>query len=91
MVSSPSPELEKEERVKVRVDDSSSSTPEYTLYKWRFPGVFGLVVLNIAAGLNWPWFGSISAQSILLPHSVRVFLLTQLCSCHRLPNLSHKS
>ena len=35
----------------------------YTLDRWRFPGVLGLVLLNIVGGLIWPWFGAISAQS----------------------------
>lgn len=38
----------------------------YRLDKWRFPGVVGLVLFNIVAGLNWPWFGSISAESLHL-------------------------
>lgn len=83
MIPSPPQGLEKEEGVEVHVHDPdlSSSTLDYTLYKWRFPGVFGLVVLNIAAGLCWPWFGSISAQSMLafgrVPTSTDA-----MCSCH---------
>ncbi|KAJ6609864.1 major facilitator superfamily domain-containing protein [Mycena sp. CBHHK59/15] len=37
-----------------------SSTHEYRLYKRRFVGVVGMVVLNIVAGMTWPWFGPIS-------------------------------
>jgi hypothetical protein len=54
---------EKEKHIDVVIEDAASSLG-YTLNKWRFPGVLGLVILNIAGGLSWPWFGSISAQSI---------------------------
>ena len=35
------------------------NTHVYSLDRWRFAGVIGLVILNIAGGLNWPWFSSI--------------------------------
>lgn len=68
-ITSPSDEPQKEEHIGVCIEDT---TPVYTLHKWRFPGVIGLVILNIVGGLNWPWFGSISAQSILpvSPHDL---------------------
>ncbi|KAF8518726.1 MFS general substrate transporter [Gautieria morchelliformis] len=53
---------EKDAHVDSRVEDAAS-TLDYTLNKWRFPGVLGLVILNLAGGLSWPWFGSISTQT----------------------------
>ena len=34
--------------------------PRYRLYKRRFAGVLGIIVLNIIGGMNWPWFGPIA-------------------------------
>ncbi|KAF8588684.1 MFS general substrate transporter [Ramaria rubella] len=48
-----------------RTTARGTELPVYTLSKWRFPGVIGLVLLNIVAGLNWPWFGSIAVQGYL--------------------------
>jgi hypothetical protein len=65
---SPLPESEKyvkEDTIDVKeTRDMTVETdrPSYTLYKKRFTGVIGLVVLNVVGGLNWPWFGSISTQ-----------------------------
>ncbi|KAF8520370.1 MFS general substrate transporter [Hysterangium stoloniferum] len=42
---------------------TETDTQSYTLYKKRFSGVVGLVLLNLVAGLNWPWFGSIATQA----------------------------
>ncbi|KAK2467889.1 hypothetical protein APHAL10511_000184 [Amanita phalloides] len=35
-------------------------SPTYRLYKRRFVGLVALVLLNIVAGLSWPWFGPIA-------------------------------
>ncbi|KAF8514456.1 MFS general substrate transporter [Hysterangium stoloniferum] len=37
-----------------------SAPIHYRLYRRRFLGVFGLVMLNVFAGMNWPWFGPIA-------------------------------
>lgn len=34
--------------------------PTYRLYKQRFIGIAALSLLNLAAGMCWPWFGPIS-------------------------------
>ncbi|KAJ3913441.1 major facilitator superfamily domain-containing protein [Lentinula edodes] len=36
----------------------------YRLYKRRFLGLFGMVVLNIVGGLSWPWFGPIANEMV---------------------------
>ncbi|KAJ3877744.1 major facilitator superfamily domain-containing protein [Lentinula edodes] len=36
----------------------------YRLYKRRFLGLFGMVVLNIVGGLSWPWFGPIANDMV---------------------------
>ncbi|KAJ7647381.1 major facilitator superfamily domain-containing protein [Roridomyces roridus] len=41
-----------------------SSTEEYRLYKRRFSGIVGLVVLAIVTGMPWPWFGPISNDMV---------------------------
>ncbi|KAJ6499353.1 major facilitator superfamily domain-containing protein [Mycena sanguinolenta] len=41
-----------------------SSTADYRLYKRRFVGMVGLVVLNVVAGMTWPWFGPISNNMV---------------------------
>ncbi|KAF7428316.1 hypothetical protein PC9H_007537 [Pleurotus ostreatus] len=44
-------------------ENVSAAGPEhapYRLYKRRFAGLLGLVVLNIVAAMAWPWFGPIS-------------------------------
>jgi len=56
-------EVQPEVKEEVANVDALSSDQKYVLHKWRFPGIFGLVVLNVVAGMNWPWFGSISAES----------------------------
>ncbi|KAJ4468140.1 major facilitator superfamily domain-containing protein [Lentinula aciculospora] len=38
--------------------------PHYRLYKRRFLGLFGMVVLNIVGGLSWPWFGPIANDMV---------------------------
>ncbi|KAJ7163873.1 MFS general substrate transporter, partial [Mycena crocata] len=44
-------------------EDSSSSTPRYRLYRQRFLGLAGFIVLNIVSGWPRPWFGSIAVQA----------------------------
>ncbi|KAE9411182.1 MFS general substrate transporter [Gymnopus androsaceus JB14] len=36
----------------------------YRLYKRRFLGLLGMVILNIVAGLSWPWFGPIANNMV---------------------------
>ncbi|RXW22995.1 hypothetical protein EST38_g2878 [Candolleomyces aberdarensis] len=45
--------------------DSSISMPEggYKLYRRRFAGIVGFVLLNIVAAMAWTWFGPISNQT----------------------------
>lgn len=35
----------------------------YKLYKMRFVGLVAIMVLNVAGGMNWPWFGPIANDS----------------------------
>lgn len=42
----------------------------YRLYKRRFAGAFGVVLLNIVGGMNWPWFGPIANNSTFSPFIV---------------------
>lgn len=42
------------------------ATPVYRLYKRRFAGVAGIMVLNAIGGMNWPWFGPIANDSAYL-------------------------
>ncbi|TDL20024.1 MFS general substrate transporter [Rickenella mellea] len=37
---------------------------EYRLYKARFWGVTGIVILNIVGGMNWTYFGPISTEMV---------------------------
>ncbi|KAJ6490786.1 major facilitator superfamily domain-containing protein, partial [Mycena vitilis] len=37
---------------------------EYRLYRRRFVGLAALVILNLAAGMTWPWFGPISNDMV---------------------------
>ncbi|KAJ7703249.1 major facilitator superfamily domain-containing protein [Mycena rosella] len=41
-----------------------SSTGDYKLYKRRFIGLTGLIILNIVSGMTWPWFGPISNNMV---------------------------
>lgn len=41
---------------------SLNNNTTYILNKWRFPGLIGLILYNLAAGLTSTWFGSISTQ-----------------------------
>lgn len=43
--------------------DGPNAPVVYRLYKRRFLGVIGIVLLNIVAGMNWPWFGPIAIAS----------------------------
>lgn len=50
----------------ITVTSNVAQSPlEYRLYKRRFVGVFGLVVLNVVAAMSWPWFGPISNETSL--------------------------
>ncbi|KAJ6593850.1 major facilitator superfamily domain-containing protein [Mycena capillaripes] len=49
---------------KAEVVSVHSSTLDYRLYKRRFIGITGLVVLNIVSGMAWPWFGPISNNMV---------------------------
>ncbi|KAF7321286.1 MFS general substrate transporter [Mycena kentingensis (nom. inval.)] len=42
----------------------SVHSTEYKLYRRRFIGITGLVILNIAGGLSWPWFGPIATPMV---------------------------
>ncbi|KAJ7183203.1 major facilitator superfamily domain-containing protein, partial [Mycena filopes] len=42
----------------------SRDTVEYRMYKHRFAGLAGLIVLNIVTGMTWPWFGPISNSMV---------------------------
>ncbi|GJJ06279.1 hypothetical protein Clacol_000470 [Clathrus columnatus] len=46
----------------VASSSSINDSATYTLSKWRFPGLVGLILLNVVGGMSWTWFGSISAQ-----------------------------
>lgn len=35
----------------------------YRLYKQRFSGLFGFVILGAVSAMGWPWFGPISNNS----------------------------
>ncbi|KAK7057238.1 MFS general substrate transporter [Favolaschia claudopus] len=41
-----------------------SDSSEYRLYRRRFVGMVGLVVLNVVSGMTWPWFGPISNDMV---------------------------
>ncbi|KAJ6553575.1 major facilitator superfamily domain-containing protein [Mycena vulgaris] len=43
--------------------DDFLATPQYRLYKRRFLGLAGFIVLNIVSGWPRPWFGSIANQA----------------------------
>ena len=45
-------------------EPSSVTPPSYRLYKHRFAGAFAVFVLNVVAGMNWPWFGPIANSSM---------------------------
>ncbi|KAK0461336.1 major facilitator superfamily domain-containing protein [Desarmillaria tabescens] len=67
--------------------DAAQSPLEYRLYKRRFVGVFGFVVLNIVAAMSWPWFGPIANEtSQELGFSLnRVNWLGNIMACIYLP------
>lgn len=44
--------------------DVLPSYPTYKLYKRRFSGILGLVVLNIVSAMPWPWFGPIANDMV---------------------------
>ncbi|GLB37685.1 putative MFS general substrate transporter [Lyophyllum shimeji] len=41
-----------------------SEVTVYRLYKRRFLGLIGLVLLNVIAAMSWPWFGPISNNMV---------------------------
>nr|GAT57653.1 MFS general substrate transporter [Mycena chlorophos] len=43
---------------------SVHSNTEYKLYRRRFVGIVALVILNIAGGMPWPWFGPIANNMV---------------------------
>ncbi|KAJ7593895.1 MFS general substrate transporter [Mycena floridula] len=52
-----------EEKAQIAEVSSVRSQPpveSYRLYKRRFVGLTGLVLLNLVGGMSWPWFGPIS-------------------------------
>ena len=53
-------ELADSSRSAAMEDLELDGSPKYRLYKRRFLGVLGIIVLNIIGGMNWPWFGPIA-------------------------------
>ncbi|KAL0956303.1 hypothetical protein HGRIS_002460 [Hohenbuehelia grisea] len=41
---------------------TGTTVAAYRLYRWRFAGLLGFVILNIVAAMGWPWFGPISNE-----------------------------
>ncbi|KAF5380571.1 hypothetical protein D9615_004653 [Tricholomella constricta] len=51
----------------LRIEDYNPAHSEvvaYRLYKQRFLGLIGLVLLNIITAMSWPWFGPISNNMV---------------------------
>ncbi|KAJ7072374.1 major facilitator superfamily domain-containing protein [Mycena amicta] len=46
-------------------DVLSVHSQTYKLYRRRFAGIAGLVILNIAGGMPWPWFGPIANDVVV--------------------------
>lgn len=40
--------------------------PQFKLYKRRFSGVIGVIILSVVAGMNLPWFGPIANNSMYI-------------------------
>ncbi|KAF8207013.1 major facilitator superfamily domain-containing protein [Mycena galopus ATCC 62051] len=47
----------------VPTDISGAEPPQYRLYRQRFLGLAGFIVLNIVSGWPRPWFGSLANQA----------------------------
>ena len=47
----------------VAYTDTHDGQPVYRLYKRRFLGIIGIMILNAVGGMNWPWFGPIANDS----------------------------
>ncbi|KAF9263409.1 MFS general substrate transporter [Marasmius fiardii PR-910] len=45
-------------------DGDQSAPIEYKVYKRRYVGVLGVILLNIVGGMSWPWFGPISNSMV---------------------------
>jgi FLVCR family MFS transporter 7 len=45
-------------------EDVVDEPPVYRLYKRRFVGITAVALLNLAAGMCWPWFGPISNSMV---------------------------
>lgn len=41
----------------------TASEPAYRLYKARFQGLVGVVILSIVSGLSLDWFGPVASSS----------------------------
>ncbi|KAJ7183293.1 major facilitator superfamily domain-containing protein [Mycena filopes] len=67
--------------------DQLDAPPQYRLYRQRFLGLAGFVVLNIVSGWPRPWFGSIANQaSSELGYSLdRVNWLGNIMTCACMP------
>jgi len=47
----------------VREEDVEEAPAEYRLYRRRFAGLVGLMVLGVVTAMPWPWFGPISTAT----------------------------
>ncbi|KAG0703286.1 MFS general substrate transporter [Suillus ampliporus] len=43
-----------------KLGDNAEQVPIYRLYRRRFPGLFGFILLAVVTGMPWSWFGPIS-------------------------------
>ncbi|KAF9051051.1 MFS general substrate transporter [Hymenopellis radicata] len=68
-------------------DQTQAHLMEYRLYKRRYAGIIGMVILNIVGALSWPWFGPISNNVSAEFHITldEVNWLGNLVSCIYLP------
>ncbi|KAF7351184.1 MFS general substrate transporter [Mycena sanguinolenta] len=55
---------------------SSTANYSYRLYKRRFVGIVGLIVLNVVSGMTWPWFGPISnnSEELILAQLISMYI-----------------
>ncbi|KAG1732244.1 MFS general substrate transporter [Suillus paluster] len=52
------------EEAKQGPDNSDAEqVPIYRLYRRRFAGLFGFILLGLVTGMPWPWFGPISNET----------------------------
>ncbi|KAF9070062.1 major facilitator superfamily domain-containing protein [Rhodocollybia butyracea] len=65
-VTSPSHDYKQEEVIESTgpTDAPNIEVTPYRLYKRRFTGLLGMVILNVVAGLSWPWFGPIANNMV---------------------------